>query len=70
MKEIKKEIKEAKKLAELSKKLETEKRDLETKKKMLNKRIETGKDPSIKAIEVKYKADRVSKIQKKIDKLD
>ena len=70
MKEIKKEIKEAKKLAELSKKLEPEKRALDTKKKELKERIEKGQDPSIKAIEVKYAADRVSKIKKEIDKLD
>lgn len=64
-----KEVKEAKKLAELSKKLESEKRKLETQKKMLEKRIRDGSDTAIKAIDVKYKADRVQSIQKEIDRL-
>lgn len=57
-----KEVKETKKLAELSKKLETQK-------KMLEKRIGDGSDTAIKAIDVKYKADRVQSIQKEIDRL-
>lgn len=63
------EIKDAKKIAELSKKLDAEKRNLDTQKKMLETRIREGSDTSIKAIDVKYAADRVASIQKEIDRL-
>lgn len=63
------EVKDAKKLAELSKKLDAENRKLDTDRKMLEKRIRDGSDTSMKAIDVKYDADRVKSIQKEIDRL-
>lgn len=63
------EVKDAKMLAELSKKLDAEKKKLDTDRKMLEKRIRDGSDTSMKAIDVKYDADRVKSIQKEIDRL-
>ena len=55
--------------AETAKKLERAKRELKTQSDMLEKRIRNGQELTNKAIDVKYKAREVARLEKELNNL-
>lgn len=69
MAEVKEMAEIAKKRAEVSKKLEAAERKLKTQEDMLKARIRNGEDTAIKAIDVKYAAQEVARLEKELASL-
>ena len=69
MTDVKEMAEIAKKRAELAKKRDAAERKLKTQDAMLKERIRTGKETGIKAIDVKYAANEVARLNKELDRL-